>query len=196
MTQVFLNYRTDDEPFGVTMLDRALSQRFGSSAVFLAAKSIPPGDEWERRIFEAIDASVAMLVIIGRKWLDPENRRRLDDPTDFVRREIRHALDHDGKHVVPVRLGVKRLSKRDLPETLADLAGRQDVEVRFRKAAIDVDHLARKLAERIPALRAAARTDPVSGRPMNIVRDSEVNTLLQATEVNIQGDFNAGLRDH
>lgn len=193
MTQVFLNYRADDEPFGVTMLDQELSRRFGPDAIFLAAKSIPLGSEWEHQMYQAIDESVAVLVVMGRNWGNTRNRRRLDDPADHVRREIRYALD-EGKQVVPVRLAVPRLSTEDLPEALVDLAARQDIEVRFRSAKIDVDRLATKLAEVIPALRPAAEkpAEKAKPQPTFIVERSKVNNLLQASEITFQGGFYAG----
>lgn len=196
MTQVFLNYRADDEPFGVTMLDQELSRRFGPDAIFLAAKSIPLGSDWEHQMYQAIDESVAVLVIIGRNWGNAANRRRLEDPADHVRREIRYALDR-GKQVVPVRLAVPRLSTSDLPEALADLAGKQDIEVRFRSAKIDVDRLATKLAEVIPALRPDAGkpdqpAEQAKAQPTFVVERSRVNNLIQAGEITFQGGFHAG----
>jgi hypothetical protein len=156
VTQVFLNYRTDDEPFGVALLDRELSDRFGSDTVFLAAKSIPAGTNWEKRIFDAVAESTALLAIIGRGWFSAASRRRLNQPTDFVRREILTALKLQ-KRVVPVRLGVPRLKKADLPPALQPLAEQQDIEIRFRSHKIDIDRLAADLAERIPELPAPAR---------------------------------------
>jgi len=189
VTQVFLNYRTDDEPFGVAMLDQELSRRFGSDAVFLASKSIPPGSDWEPQMYDAVAKSTAVLVVMGRHWRNAENRARLDEPADHVRREIRHALDLD-KQVIPVRLGVPRLSIADLPEALQALAGKQDIEVRFRSARIDVDRLAAKLAELIPALRAPTRGATPSAR--NVVQDSRVNTLVQGESIRISGGLHGG----
>jgi TIR domain-containing protein len=151
VTQVFLNYRADDEPFGVAFLDTALSARFGSDTVFLASKSIPVGEKWEERIFDAVAASAAMLAIIGRGWLSLTSRRRLNEPKDFVRREILAAMNLD-KPVIPVRLGVPRLKAADLPPALQPLAGYEDIEIRFRSHKIDIDKLAADLAERIPQL--------------------------------------------
>jgi hypothetical protein len=184
VTQIFLNYRIDDEPFGVELLDRDLTARFGDDVVFFASRSIPLGDEWERRMFDAIDESAAVLVVIGRNWLDArgaDGTRRLDDPADFVRREIRAALDRD-KQVVPVRLDVPRLRAEQLPEALHGLAGRQDVEIRRRKAKIDIDDLATRLSWEIPALRKTpptAATPAVNGRSVTAEKVGNV----------YQGDF-------
>lgn len=190
MTQVFLNYRTEDEPFGVAMLDQELSHRFGSAAVFLASKSIPLGSDWEPQLFDAVAKSTAVLVVMGRHWRNAKNRRRLDDPADHVRREIRHALDL-GKQVIPVRLAVKRLSTEDLPDELSELAGKQDIEVRFRSAKIDVDRLATKLSELIPALRETTAT-PSTSAPKFLVENSRVDNLLQAETITFSGGFHAG----
>jgi hypothetical protein len=164
LTQVFLNYRADDDPFGVVFLDEKLSNRFGDAAVFLASKSIPLGARWEKAMFQAVADSAAVLAVIGRGWLTAKGRRHLDDRRDFVRREILTALEL-GKRVIPVRLGVPRLSARVLPPALAELARCQDIEIRFRSSKIDVDRLATELAKLIPELPeppAAGPSTPAS----------------------------------
>lgn len=192
MIQVFLNYRADDEPFGVALLDQELSRRFGSDTVFLASKSISLGSDWEPRMFDAVAASTAMLVVMGRHWRNAKNRRRLDDPDDHVRREILHALELD-KQVIPVRLDVPRLSTQDLPEALHGLAGKQDIYVRFRSAKIDVDRLASKLAAQIPALsETSAATPPSTPTHSNVVKAFRVDSLVQVDT--IYGGFHAGPR--
>jgi len=155
-TQVFINYRVTDEPFGAAMLDIALSERFGTAAVFLASKSIPLGSAWEEEMFAAVAASAAVLVLMGRNWLDArdkDGRRRIEDPADFVRREILMAMKL-GKNVIPVRLGMPRLTDAEpLPDELAGLRRRQDIEVRYRSAKIDMDLLADRLTSLIPELK-------------------------------------------
>jgi hypothetical protein len=157
VTQVFLNYRRADEPFGVAMLDRELSARFGSEAVFFASKSIQLGADWEEEMFAAVERSTALLAIMGRRWLDDADdagRRRIDDEKDFVRREILLALELD-KPVIPVRLGTPRLSTSDLPPELRVLPDRQDIELQFRTAGPDIDRLETKLRRLIPELATA-----------------------------------------
>ncbi|WP_409492487.1 toll/interleukin-1 receptor domain-containing protein [Amycolatopsis sp. cmx-11-12] len=166
MTQIFLNYRSeDDEAFGVAMLDQALSDRFGDDAVFLASKSVELGSAWETDMFEAVKESSALLVIMGRRWLDAKDEnggRRIDDPKDFVRREILTALEL-GKKVIPVRLASKRLKVDDLPEELRPLISRQDIEVRFRNYRVDVELLAQRLRQEIPELRKAVPSRAADG---------------------------------
>jgi hypothetical protein len=162
VTQVFLNYRHADEPFGVAMLDGALSARFGSEAVFFASKSIELGADWEKEMFAAVERSTALLVVMGRHWLDEVDetgRRRIDDPNDFVRREILLALEL-GKAVIPVRLGVPRPSPSDIPAELSALLRKQDIELQFRTAGPDLDRLERKLRRLIPELGGTPVAEP------------------------------------
>lgn len=157
MTQVFLNYRTVDEPLGVGMLDRILSEKFGSSAVFFASKSIELGSLWEPEMFKAVADSVAVLVIMGRFWLTAEDEagvRLIDKEDDFVRREILLAMQ-EGKQVIPVLLGTPRPKRATLPEELRPLADRQSISIAYRSAGPDIDRLVSKLREQIPQLRAA-----------------------------------------
>jgi TIR domain len=195
MTQVFLNYRVVDEPFGVAMLDQALSERFGSAAVFLASKSIPLGARWRRQMYQAVADSTALLVIIGRNWVDAKDdqgRRALDNTDDFVRNEILLAFELE-KQVIPVRLGVPRVPAERLPDELKKLIDCQDIEVRFRSARIDIDRLASKLREQIPALRAAG---PVKAEAFkgNLVQAERVGQVFQSEKMNFSGDFHAGPR--
>lgn len=195
MTQIFLNYRTDDEPFGVQLLDRELSERFGDDVVFFASRSIELGDDWHKRMFEAVGKSAALLVVIGRNWLDAKDEhgaRRLDDPADFVRREIRAGLKLN-KKVIPVRLDVPRLKAEQLPESLRGLAGRQDIEIRRRKARMDIDDLAKKLRGQIPALSEK----PPAAEPPAPVKDAGHITANTVITGNVRmRDFHAGPSFH
>jgi TIR domain len=190
LTQVFLNFRTIDEPFGVALLNTKLSEEFGSEAVFLDSKSIPLGTVWEPEMFKAIENSAAVLVIMGRNWnaTDELGRRRLDDPRDFVRREIIHAFEH-GKQVIPVRFDVPRVPAEELPDELKRLPDLQDIEVRFRDSEIDIDRLAAKLRERIPALRPKETVSRTTGTT-NVVHNNH-GQVFQADKITF-GDFHAG----
>jgi hypothetical protein len=155
VTQVFLNYRTADEPYGVAMLERALSEKFGSSAVFYASKSIELGALWESAMFNAVADSDALLAIMGRNWLNAKDEagvRLIDKEDDFVRREILTAVDANTQ-VIPVLLDIPRPTEQDLPAALHPLYDRQGIRIGFRSAQPDIDRLATKLRELIPALR-------------------------------------------
>lgn len=196
MTQVFLNYRSADKDFGVPMIDAALSSRFGSDAVFLASKSVTLGGAWQTEMFDAVERSVALLVIMGRNWLnsvDQNGNRRIDQPDDFVRREILLAHELD-KRIIPVRLDTPRLTSNQLPAELRWLVERQDIEIRFRAAKLDVDRLADKLKVLIPELREHSPTERRT--PGTNVNHGTVNGILQQVDTLYAGDFHAGSSIH
>jgi hypothetical protein len=72
------------------------------------------------------------LALIGSTWLDARdksNRRRLDDPKDWVRLEIGTALSVRAR-VIPILVdGAEALSAEELPEDIRALAGRQYIAV-------------------------------------------------------------------
>lgn len=193
MNQIFLNYRTADERFGVTLLDQELSRAFDPQTVFFASKSIELGAEWEKDMFDAVAASSTVLVVIGRNWLNAKNDaglRLLDDPLDFVRREIVTAFEL-GKRVIPVRMDAPRVSADDLPEPLRRLPALQDISIHFRSAGPDIDRLAAKLRKLVPGLRAPTPSAP-SGKFTAYAYQGGV--VSQYDRINVQGDFHAGPR--
>ncbi|MGW7532205.1 toll/interleukin-1 receptor domain-containing protein [Amycolatopsis sp. NPDC054798] len=193
MNQIFLNYRTADERFGVALLDHELSRAFGPEAVFFASKSIELGSEWEQYLFDAVKASEALLVVIGRNWLDAANAdgdRLLDDPQDFVRREITTAFEL-GKRVIPVLLETPRIPREELPAPLRQLADVQDIRIQFRNAVPDIDRLAKKLEQLIPGLR---RISPAETGTKFTAHAHQGGVVNQYERVDVRGDFHAGPR--
>jgi hypothetical protein len=161
--QIFLSYRVDDQPFAAAFLDHELTRELGDEAVFFASRSISLGADFEKSIFEAVSASVAVLVVIGPRWLtttDEDGRLRLADPADFVRREVELGLQLD-KQVVPVHLERRHtFDTKVLPVSLHPLAGKQGPIVRFRNSKPDIARLVTQLRHQIPSLRPATPDAP------------------------------------
>jgi TIR domain len=95
LSGVFINYRREDSGGHAGRLYDRLRQRYGPDHVFRDIDAIAPGVDYAQRIEAAIGTCDAVIVLIGRDWLDvrgPDGRRRLDDPGDVLRREIVAAL--------------------------------------------------------------------------------------------------------
>lgn len=178
MTQVFLSYRTDDSPFAAAFFDHELSTEFGPGAVFLDSRSIDLGADWEKAIFDHVSKSEAVLVIIGPRWLasvDKDGRRRIDNPRDFVRREVELGLQL-GKRVIPVHLERRhQLAPEALPESLGELARKQGMVVQFQNSKPDLARLAARLRQQIPSLRAVAENEAKPRPPADSVDNSTHN---------------------
>jgi eukaryotic-like serine/threonine-protein kinase len=130
---IFISYRRSDTPDAVGRIYDRLVTEFGKARVFKDVDSIPLGQDFRGHLNGIIGGCVAVLAIIGPKWIDTRNsagQRRLEDPDDFVRIELEAALARSVP-VVPVLVGHAPMpGTSQLPSTLSSLAFRQSIEVR------------------------------------------------------------------
>lgn len=145
----FLSYRRADAAAYAGRLYDGLAEHFGPEQVFIDLDAIGPGEDFVGRIEEAFGSAEALIVVIGRHWLnatDATGRRQLDDPRDFVRLEIEQAL-HQGIGVIPLLVGGARMpSAEELPASLAPLASLQALEISDLEWKQGVDRLTAALS--------------------------------------------------
>jgi hypothetical protein len=129
---IFINYRRDDTRFYVDKLYSRLTKRFGRDKVFKDTSSIELGDNFVRAIEAAVGQCLVVLAVIGKQWLtanDSENRRRIDNPEDYLRRELETALDQKIK-IIPILVQKATMpSSLDLPKSLELLSVLQAFEI-------------------------------------------------------------------
>ncbi|KDN22121.1 cyclic nucleotide-binding domain-containing protein [Amycolatopsis rifamycinica] len=151
--RIFLCYRADDEQFGARLVDSELAREFGSDTVFFGSRSLAAGGDWRRDTFEAVASSSVLLVLIGQHWLtaaDERGHRRLDDPDDFVRREIELGFEL-GKRIIPVYLGRSPLTPDELPASLRTLATIPGITIEFYSRESGIARLVAQLRQQIPS---------------------------------------------
>jgi hypothetical protein len=127
--RIFISYRRKDTSGFVGMVNAILKDRYLLGGVFLDTK-LEPGP-FPAQLEQAIEDCDIFLVFIGKKWLvrDKYRRRRIDQPDDWVRREIKLALAL-GKLVVPVLVdGARMPAGAVLPEDIRALADQQAFEI-------------------------------------------------------------------
>jgi hypothetical protein len=121
MSDLFISYRRDDGGWA-RGLYAALEDKFD---VFLDTDrdSVDYGDDFPRKIADALDECRVCLVLIGPQWVAETNLARLADPKDWVRREIETALKARPRvRVVPILVHTAKFpAAQDLPPTLASL---------------------------------------------------------------------------
>jgi len=161
MACVFISYRRRDNPYVAGILRDALQAHFGIDQVFFDLDKIPYGVDFRQYIANAVGSCVVLLVVIGDQWLhlhDEKGRRRLEDPSDFVRIEIEAALKRDIT-VVPVLIESAQMpAASELPESIREMAFRNAAEIRAgrdQKHQVDrlVSDLAASLKEKIFGLK-------------------------------------------
>lgn len=165
MPDVFLSYRIADSVYAVREISNRMARRLGRTRVFRDQDSLALGSLYPRRIRKALEDCDVMVVVIGPQWLDARDklgRRKIDDERDWVRIEIRTALEHR-KQVVPVLLdGTSLPAPEQLPADIRRLAYAQACEIRHQSFDADVERLIQSLAPSAvePPAAPAAMTGP------------------------------------
>jgi formylglycine-generating enzyme required for sulfatase activity len=149
MGKLFISYRRDDTQDITARIHERLKAHFGADSIFIDFVSIPLGHDFRDELREAVNASNAVLVIIGKQWLtitDEREMRRLDNPNDFVRIEVEAALARNIPVVPVLTQGARIPREHDLPPSLAALAYRNGTDVRSdHHFSGDVDQLIARL---------------------------------------------------
>lgn len=104
MQKIFISYRRADTADVTGRVCDYLREHFGDEVLFKDVDSIPFGEQFPEAIEEAIAGCEVLIAMIGAQWLSitgRDGKRRLDNPNDFVRREVASAFAQ-GKTVVPV----------------------------------------------------------------------------------------------
>jgi hypothetical protein len=164
VARIFITYRSEDPGWSVA-LDRELSIVFGPEQVFRASRTMQLGESFPERIRAGIAGASVQLAVIGPRWLErrSDGRRRIDDPDDWVRREIRLALEAR-LLIVPVLVdGVAPLVAEELPEDIRALADRQYIRLGHKEAESDIGLLIERLQRRVPGLQASPSYVPPGG---------------------------------
>ena len=161
-SKIFICYRRDDSASQARSIYEGLRAHF-EGQVFRDLEAVELGVDFEQQIDIAMSACAAVLVLIGRDWLnatDELGNRRLDLPDDYVRREISTALERSNVVVIPLlvdRAGMPRAT--DLPPPLVGLAARRGLELREERWEDDM----RLVIERLRSV-ISSRREPRRGK--------------------------------
>jgi GTPase SAR1 family protein len=157
---VFINYRGEDTRSYAVLLYRELSWHLGDDLVFLDSESIKAGADFEQEILGQVRSCQALLAVVGPHWLtatNPSGQRRIDDPQDWIRRELVVAFAVETR-VIPVLTDDAVLpTVAALPADIAALAGRQFRRLRHRDASMDLSRIITEVINDDPRLADAAR---------------------------------------
>jgi hypothetical protein len=170
MSSIFVSYRRTDAPAHAGRIYDRLVERFGKDNVYKDLDSTVPGADFAEVIDETIAGCDALVVVIGRDWFSATGRwhrgRHLDDPQDWVRREIAAALERNIR-VVPVLVeGARMPSPDELPEDVEMLARRHAVQLSETAWTPQLDQLIDSLAATLPpTARTGGAPTPLSEPP-------------------------------
>ena len=148
--RLVVSYRRVDTGGDARSLAETLAERFGEDNVFFDIHGIAPGQPFDQVIAKAVEASDVFIACIGQHWLTvtaPDGSRRIDNPEDYVRRELEGALAADVL-VIPVTFeGAQMPGPADLPDSLKPFTTRNAVDVRATRWHEDVNDFVGYLVE-------------------------------------------------
>jgi hypothetical protein len=130
--QIFISYRREESRWSARSLYDRLSARFDRKQIFMDIDAIALGDDFIKAIEKMVAKCDVLIAVIGAHWItskDEQDSRRLDNPEDFVRKEIGTALKRDIR-VIPVLVdGALMPRSTDLPDDLKPLVRRNALRV-------------------------------------------------------------------
>lgn len=140
---IFINYRRNDSAGYAHALYGRLCEEFANHEIFMDVDIIEPGEDFILKIEIAVSECDIFIALIGKIWLTAEDQvgRKLDNPNDFVRLEIKAALERNIQ-IIPVLVdGASPLNIKDLPSDLAPLARLQALELSSTRFDTDLQRL-------------------------------------------------------
>ncbi len=160
MNGIFISYRRQDSQGFAGRLTDDLSELFGEERVFRDVDIIP-GSDFSQAIHQAIEGCEALLVVIGKRWLearDAAGQQRIFNADDWVRLEIEAGLAGD-KIILPILVGGAEMPREsDLPPSIAEISRRQAFVVSDRRWKTELQELHNFLLQHVPSLREPLAT--------------------------------------
>jgi len=126
---LFVSYRRTDTAPHALALKLELERQFRAAQVFVDTDHIQGGESWPSEIEFALSAAKVVLPIVGQNWVGPaaEGGRRIDDPNDWVRKEIELALRLKPDAVIPLFVDGVEAVPAHLPESCKELGFRHGI---------------------------------------------------------------------
>jgi TPR repeat protein len=154
--QIFISYRREDAAPWARLVYDGLFKRFPQNQIFIDVDNIDLGIDFVKAIEKSVGSCDVLIAVMGRRWLltsDQDGRRRLDNPEDFVRVEIRAALKR-GIRVIPVLVeGATMPRSGELPEDLKPLARLNALNVSHERFRADAERLIGAVERALEAAR-------------------------------------------
>jgi pterin-4a-carbinolamine dehydratase len=148
---IFISYRRADAAPHTLAIKMELEGRLRAVQVFVDTHHIQGGDRWSREIEVALRAAKVVMPVIGRDWagLSAEGARRIDDPDDWVRKEIALGLELKSQALLPLLVdGAPPVTAADLPPDCKALAEIQALRIVVNDWEASVDKLVNTLGHR------------------------------------------------
>ncbi len=180
MSGIFISYRREDSIAYAGRLYDHLAAQFGEERIFMDIDTMKLGRSFVKQLEDAVSACDVLIAVIGENWLtvsDEEGHRRIDNPRDFVRIEIKTALERDIP-VIPLFVGGAMIPKAtSLPDDLENFAERHGMEINDTRFRADATRLIEQITEYVTG--TATKGQPISapkGKPRSKPKGKSAST--------------------
>jgi len=179
---IFINYRRRDSSPIARWLGEAISQNFGKENLFLDTSAIQSGVRWPNSITLALKKAAVIIAVIGPEWLraqDKYSKRRIDDPNDWVRKELTYGLQHQIPIIPLLVLNAELPDSEGLPLPLKSLTDYKAFVLREEEWETDLGNLLTRLEDfgfkrTTPKIRY-----PVPSKRVDKLTDSELIKVMR-----------------
>lgn len=181
--QIFISYRRDGGDVTAKLICEALKNR--GYTVFFDYDSLK-GGVFDNRIFDAIDQCNDVILV-----LPPQALARCKNENDWVRQEIRHALQMR-KNIIPVMMDKFEFPKK-LPSDIQDVARYNGVRFHMDFFETVIDKIVEKLSTELkPTMIENTSSDHP---PLSVIRhsdsaDKHINTSFEVYQLGETSNFN------
>ncbi len=148
--KIFVNYRRDDERAVAARVRDRLAGVFGNANVFMDVDNLMAGQRFDKELEKALAETDVFLSVIGPKWTELLDERKLSGERDYVREEIAGAMKR-GITVIPVLIERTPLPRADaFPDDIREL-------VLHQKHVVTHEQFGRDVAGLVEAIRFARK---------------------------------------
>lgn len=144
MANVFLSYRRGDIGWMTSIYREFDRKKYSDIKVFRDIEHIPEGTDFSERLKNEIDKSDVILVLVADVWEERAEKGDLNDPKDWVRKELLYAIKQQ-KLLLPLFIEDKSFPK--LASEFDELTGKEGARIHSLTIDDDIDKLAKTLRE-------------------------------------------------
>ncbi len=181
--QIFISYRREESRWSTRSLYDRLCAHFDRKQIFMDIDAIALGDDFVKAIEKTVGECDVLIAVIGARWLiskDEHDGRRLDNPEDFVRREIATALKREIR-VIPVLVdGALMPRSTELADDLKPLIRRNALQVTDTGFDDDCRRLVGAIVQILEGAKAGRREREEKERREAKRRATEAKERLEA----------------
>lgn len=150
MSQIFINYRRDDEHSSIThsiynQIENELSTETFIDETFIDNDGIDVGKKISEEIESNLASAKILIVVIGKKWLEILKVRATNPLKDWVKWEISEAI-RTNKTIIPVLIDdTIKPAKSELPNAIKGLYDIKSFRLRTDCIAYDISFIIEKI---------------------------------------------------